>query len=602
MASNEEIASYLIRGLHNEWIPRAMERIEGRLGITFRPQENISLDINLVDRPNEKWIVGTGSAYAGHSMAVNINTAQVGDLDISSASGWSRGGTNPIDKNLTFVLAYEALNVKGGGSLLGLDSWFPEGLAELTVDGYPADLRKLDIGSFNALAALSGSAAPGVGYALVRAIMHNSSAWGKTPQQTLNDMIGAYTQNRDAYDKIDKAISAATNGVLKNYSDGMSAMHGLWDNFTAKYKPVWGDFLNYACGISLSYTEQHVDDIIQESSNPSTWTKLPGNDVSFTNKSKSSMVVVHYPSSFAKLSETELNHDGRYIGGNYDDTITGGSGESSLWGGAGGNDVLSGRSDGRSEYFYLAGNGRDTVQGANWGAGRDRLYLDFSRGFGYSVDGTNVTLKFGSDSDTLTLQSVGSQTVDFTTDNCSFRHAKFAKAGSTMAFENDVDVFLASGSSTLKVSGNGSQVWADGSHGKLYDGFTKLDGSGAGTVLIAGRGDVNETIVGGTADSSLWGGAGSSDDTLRAGTGNDALYYGYGEGNDIMQNTSANDKVVLYNMNLSEIADASIDSTGVRVTTKAHQTLVVQGDARFALADGSTWRANHSTRQWMQAE
>ena len=47
--------------------------------------------INLVDRPNEEWIVGTGSAYAGHSMAVNINTAQVGDLDTSSASGWSRG-------------------------------------------------------------------------------------------------------------------------------------------------------------------------------------------------------------------------------------------------------------------------------------------------------------------------------------------------------------------------------------------------------------------------------------------------------------------------------------------------------------------------------
>lgn len=601
MASNEEIASYLIRGLHNEWIPRAMERIEGRLGLTFQPQENVSLNIVLVNKPDEKWIIGSGSSFDGGTMNVRINTANVGTLDITGESGWSHGGTNPIDKNLTFVLAYQALAYKGGGSLLGLDSWFPIGLAELTVDGYPADLKKLNIWDFDTIALLSGSAASGVGYVTLRSILNNSSVWGKTPQQTLSDMVSAYTQHKDDYHKIDLAISAATNGALNSYGDAMNAMHALWDNFTAKYKPVWEDFLNYAGGISLSYTEQHVDDIIKERTNPSTWTKLPGNDVSFSSKDNKSKIIVHYPSSFAKLSETELNHDGHYIGGSYDDNITGGSGESSLWGGAGGNDVLNGRSDSRSEYFYLAGNGRDTIQGGNWGADRDRLYLDLSQGFGYTADGKNVTLKLGDDNNSLVLQGVGSQAVDFTTDNVSFHRAKFAKTGSTMTYENGVDAFLGSGNSTLKVSENGSQVWADGSQGKTYDGFNKLDGSGAGTVLIAGRGDVNENIVGGTVASSLWGGHGSSSDTLHGGRGADEYYFGLGDGTTLVTTVAANDKVVLYGAGLGDIAGLEDQGRNLTITLTDSSKLILQNvdnEAKFVLSSGETFKHNSSTKGW----
>ncbi|MBQ7496348.1 MAG: hypothetical protein IJU00_00680, partial [Selenomonas sp.] len=156
------------------------------------------------------------------------------------------------------------------------------------------------------------------------------------------------------------------------------------------------------------------------------------------------------------------------------------------------------------------------------------------------------------------------------------------------------------GRDTLRGSGSGDKsIWLDGSRGQSYVSLEVLDGStSSGDDQLAGSSGAEELIMGGTGEASLWGGAGSGNDTLRAGSGANCLFYGYGEGNDVIQNTSANDRVMLYNIRLDQVSGAEIGSSDVKISTAAGQTLTVQGDARFTLSDGSTWRADHNTKQW----
>ncbi len=80
-------------------------------------------------------------------------------------------------------------------------------------------------------------------------------------------------------------------------------------------------------------------------------------------------------------------------GNDLDNKIFAGKGDSTLWGGSGGDDLLVGGT-GKNTFYYLQGNGNDTIQGANNG---DVVYLStvtLEQISGTSITGDAVSINF----------------------------------------------------------------------------------------------------------------------------------------------------------------------------------------------------------------
>ena len=80
-------------------------------------------------------------------------------------------------------------------------------------------------------------------------------------------------------------------------------------------------------------------------------------------------------------------------GNERNNTILAGEGDASLWGGDGGNDLLHG-GGGRNIFFYLAGNGSDTVTGANDGDAVELIGLTLAQISSAEISSGGVTLNF----------------------------------------------------------------------------------------------------------------------------------------------------------------------------------------------------------------
>ena len=304
------------------------------------------------------------------------------------------------------------------------------------------------------------------------------------------------------------------------------------------------------------------------------------------------------------LDGSDVSGDLILAGNGQDNVITGGKGSSSLWGGGASRDQLQGGS-GRDMFWYGVGDGQDTITSFATGADANSDVLDFYNGGLAGVRRSGSSLRMDmADGGSLTVATNGGadSLVLYSTDAVNLHGAKIGESSGTnrLTYTEAADYYQGSGGvDTVVASGSADKrIWLDGSQGKAYNSIEVIDGSASsGADQLAGSG-ASEVIIGGSGSASLWGGGGSAYDHIRAGSGANSIFYGYGEGDDIVENTTASDRVMLYNIGLGNVAAASIGNSDVHITTTAGQTLTVYGEARYTLADGSTWKADHKTKQW----
>ena len=117
-----------------------------------------------------------------------------------------------------------------------------------------------------------------------------------------------------------------------------------------------------------------------------------------------------------------------------------------------------------------------------------------------------------------------------------------------------------------------------------------MNGSSADFILVGSAATAN-TITGGTGTNWLNGG-GASKDTLVGVTGStDNFYFGKEDGNDIIENLGAEDKVNLYDIATTDIADVKVNDSKTVITLKNDSKLTINGGltdgATFVLTDGT---------------
>ena len=116
-----------------------------------------------------------------------------------------------------------------------------------------------------------------------------------------------------------------------------------------------------------------------------------------------------FDGDIAVVDATNSAGDMILTGNDRDNTILAGDGDASLWGGNGGNDLLVG-GGGRNIFFYNAGNGSDTVTGANDGDIVDLTNITLAQISSADISSGGVTLNFV---DGGKLNVEGTAAVDF---------------------------------------------------------------------------------------------------------------------------------------------------------------------------------------------
>ncbi len=296
------------------------------------------------------------------------------------------------------------------------------------------------------------------------------------------------------------------------------------------------------------------------------------------------------------------------LGGKAAESLVGGSGATSLYGGAGKDTLKSGA--GKTTFFANESSGKDVVVDFAVGTSDTSDVINVNNlksltrsdntNFTVDLDGTNslkVTQKSGDINSNIQWASGDASGV-----------VKIGKSSSDNKFSYDVattnyvgstktdTVSLASGTT------DSFEVWVDQT-GDMFNSIEVYDFSQTtGDVLAAGKNGVSETIVAGKGNSSLWGGTGSTKDVLvnKNSSATAEFFYGMGDGNDEIQGQKG-DSVNLYNLSVSDITKATINSNNVVFTTSANETVTVSGSVgTFKLADGSSWTADYSKKSWTQ--
>ena len=153
---------------------------------------------------------------------------------------------------------------------------------------------------------------------------------------------------------------------------------------------------------------------------------------------------------------------------------------------------------------------------------------------------------------------------------------------------------------TITVADSGVvEIWMDGSKDKSYNSIEVINAAGnAYDVTIAG-GEGNNTLIGSQGNSSLWGGAGNGIDVL-VGNGHTNFFYGLGNGNDSISGHQG-DTVELFDMKLSDITEAVIDTANKRVILKttANETVTVSGGVTDFKVGNQLYITNYKSGGWI---
>lgn len=137
----------------------------------------------------------------------------------------------------------------------------------------------------------------------------------------------------------------------------------------------------------------------------------------------------------------------------------------------------------------------------------------------------------------------------------------------------------------------------------MSSGGGDIDGRGFSQLEVVLGGDNAENVISaGEGGSSLWGGAGSVADTLNGGGGVDYFFAGKTDGSDVINYASKDDRVMLYNVGLSDISSFTPSQMGISLTFNTGSAVTINDTDEispiFQLADGSCWKFNHSTNNW----
>lgn len=321
---------------------------------------------------------------------------------------------------------------------------------------------------------------------------------------------------------------------------------------------------------------------------------------------------------YGKFDTVVGGSDNTVLIGSADDkeTLVAGSGDTTLWGGGSKADVLShGLSTTNTVvYYYGVGDGKDTISG-NWGNDDTSDVLWFSNDASVAKvknDGTNTTITLTS-GDKLTLAGYGSgsndEVIKFSNDGATVLQAKVAKSGTAASwkYEEGVNFYVGGKNNNLTVdaSVDSAEIWLDNGHGTTYDSVKTINASSnTGALLIAGT-TGNESLVAGKGETTLWGGTGN--DTLVGNkSGVTEFYFGKGNGKDVITTSSSDDKVVLFDVALSDVAGADYSSGSMKISLTDGSSLTVNNMSStsvntFKLSDGSTWTFDTKSKSWSQA-
>lgn len=315
--------------------------------------------------------------------------------------------------------------------------------------------------------------------------------------------------------------------------------------------------------------------------------------------------------------------DTTLVGGKAAETLTAaGDGDASLWGGQG-NDSLVGSGSGSKTFFYGAGDGLDTISGYSYSAtdGERQDVVDLYSGNltkWVRNDSDDIELTFGSNKQKLTVQMDNKDTdavFAFATGlGGETQLAKISKSSAAASFTYDDSVNFYVGTKaqttdTLTVSSeDDTNIWLDGSNGKYFESIEVVDASAStGNVTLAG-GKGNETLTAGSGNASLWGGQGGND-VLNGGYGETTFFFGKNNGKDTIVSNNASDKVVLYDVALTDITKIGAITEGSDFTVKLADSSQFtiksfsSGTANtFQLKDGSTWSYDFDNKNWKAAE
>ena len=291
-------------------------------------------------------------------------------------------------------------------------------------------------------------------------------------------------------------------------------------------------------------------------------------------------------------------------------TLLAGAGNTSMWGGAGRDSMIGNTSDekdGSTMFYFMANDGRDTIDGFDYMADANDYNADI-----ISLPGANIVTDVLMQGDDIVIQINESRDDYLRLQDAVGKDFKIndriARVEEQGNFDNLADFYVvAARNATMKVGADvgNAQVWLDdgitGEHGIIYKGEIKyLDASAAtGNSTLVGN-SLDNVIYGGAGSNSIWGGYGANNDTLIGGTGHNIFFFGLQNGADTITSVHTGDVVYLAN-GLEQIAATTITAGGTKIELGDGSSVEIQGNAQdveYMLQDGSKYTADHTTGQW----
>ena len=287
-------------------------------------------------------------------------------------------------------------------------------------------------------------------------------------------------------------------------------------------------------------------------------------------------------------------------GSELSDTILAGTGYTSIWSGAGDDELIG--NAGKSKFFFLAGDGHDTISNFKFltpdNQNTDDKIDITSENAVTDVQcvGDDVILQINNSNDYLTIKDAIGK--DFRINDL------IAKVDTNVAYDGLANCYVAKGGSSLTVDSTvgSAEIWLDNSHDNLFLGnpIRTLDASAVqGNTSLVGN-EYDNTIIAGQGDSSLWGGSSTSNDLLQGGKAHNTFFYCNGNGRDTIDGANNGDDVILDGITLDQISRADIYANSVLINFNNGGSLTIRGTTEviYQLADGSRYSANHQSLKW----
>ena len=247
-------------------------------------------------------------------------------------------------------------------------------------------------------------------------------------------------------------------------------------------------------------------------------------------------------------------------------TIVAGTGGTSMRGGIenGVGDSLIGNAEGKTEFFFDTGDGRDTISSFNFAGTTlaadeaDTINIRDNWVTGTSFDGDNLLLDIADGTDRIVLEDAKGK--DFVIHNEDVAYVAQVNDAS-VSFDNVADYYIAKdNAASVTVDESVStdvEIWLDGSHGAGFEGdYTYLSAENfEGDATLVGNSSDN-VITASKGDSSLWGGY-SSNNTLVGNDGADTFFLFNNTGNNetVSGFDADEDTIWLYDYTLDDFTE-----------------------------------------------